>query len=124
MVARAKELQDEHRVKVAVDGRGPAAVLIPQLEQAGVDLQVLGTAEVLDSCAGIFDVVRERRLAHMAYPELDDAVAGAVKRPVGDRWAWGRRKSSSDISPLEAVTLALHASRVPAAGPVGVRWME
>ena len=106
MVSRAKELQTRHQVDVVVDKRGPAAVLIPHLEREGVRLRVVETVEVLDSCAGIFDLVREQQLQHESYPELDAAVASAVKRDVGDRWAWGRKASGSDISALEAATLA------------------
>lgn len=109
IVERAKRLQDTYDLDVVIDGGGPAAVLIEPLEQAGVRLRVLDTRQVLDACALIFDAVRERQFRHMSYPELDDAVAVAVKRTVGDRWAWGRRKSASDISPLEAVTLATWA---------------
>lgn len=100
------ELQAAHNVPVTVDGRGPGAMLIPSLERAGVRLQILTTTDVLDACAGMFDAVREARVGHCAYSELDLAVGGAVKRTVGDRWAWGRKQSSTDISPLEAATLA------------------
>lgn len=106
IVQRAKQLQDQYGPEVLIDGRGPAAMLIEPLQQAGVRLRVVDTREVLDACAGLFDLVRERKVRHQSYDELDAAVTAAVKRDVGDRWAWGRRKSSSDISPLEAVTLA------------------
>lgn len=107
---RAKELQHESGLDVVIDGRGPGAMLIPHLEKAGVQLHVMDTGEVLDACAAIFNKVRERHLLHQAYPELDAAVAAASKRTVGDRWAWGRRTSSGDISPLEAVTYAAWAA--------------
>ena len=42
--------------------------------------------------------------------ELDDAVSGAAWRTVGDRQVWGRRKSATDVSMLEAATLAAHAA--------------
>jgi hypothetical protein len=45
--------------------------------------------------------------------ELDSAVAGAVRRNVGDAWAWGRRTSDIDISPLVAVTLAAWVAGAP-----------
>lgn len=106
VVARVKELQALHRVDVVVDGRGPAAALIPAMREAGIRLRIIDTVEVLDACAHIFSLVRDGRARHGAYPELDAAVAAAVKRPVGDRWALGRRKSTSDISAFEAVTWA------------------
>lgn len=107
IVDRAKALQAAHRVPVVVDGRGPAAVLIPLLERAGVRLVPAKSGDVFDACAGILDLVREKRLRHGSYPELDAAVAGAVKHNVGDRWVWARK--FGDISPLEAATLAAWA---------------
>lgn len=113
VAVRVKELQEQHKVPAVVDGLGPAAALIPHLEAAGVELTVRNTREVLDACANMLDLVRERRLRHAEYPELESAVRGAVRRPVGDRWAWGRKLSTSDISTLEAGTLAVHAVNVP-----------
>jgi hypothetical protein len=65
---------------------------------------------VLDACGLASDDVKEGRWRHLGQQELNDAVTGAVKRAVGDRFAWGRRKSTCDISPLEAVTLAAYAA--------------
>lgn len=106
LVQRAKAEQDKHNVDVVIDGHGPAAELIPDFEKASVRLRVVNTSEVLDACAGIFGLVQDGLLAHESFPELDAAVKAAVQRSVGDRWAWGRRISTADISTLEAVTLA------------------
>jgi hypothetical protein len=106
LVPRVKQLQDEHGVDVVIDGNGPAAEKIPALEDAGVLLRVTSTSDVLDACAGIFDLVQDGLLVHGGFEELDRAVGSAVKRMVGDRWAWGRRQSEADISMLEAVTFA------------------
>jgi len=106
IVAEAKRIQGEHGCTVVVDERGPAADLITALEAAGVSLMKTGTSDYLDACATLFDSVTEGTLVHPQHPDLDAAVAIAVKRLVGDRWAWGRRQSSGDISMLEAVTLA------------------
>jgi hypothetical protein len=105
LVPRVQQLQREHGVDVVVDPKGPAAELIPILEAEAITVRQPSTPEVLDACAGIFDLVQDRLLHHERFPELDRAVAAAVKRPVGDRWAWGRRQEA-DISTLEAVTLA------------------
>jgi hypothetical protein len=107
-VGRLAELQDQHDVDVAIDGRGPAARLIPHLEDAGVRLHIYTTPEVLDAWDTFYSSVREGQLLHCDYPELNAAVNGATTRSVGDRTAWARRTASSDISPLEGGTLAVH----------------
>ncbi|MBQ3338391.1 MAG: hypothetical protein IJG82_02130 [Atopobiaceae bacterium] len=54
--------------------------------------------------AGGSDAVPVR---HVPQPRLDLAANIAVTRPMGDgSWAWDRRKSAEDISPLVAATMA------------------
>jgi len=108
LVSRAVELHEQHRAPVLIDGRGPGAVFIPELKAAlGDNCIVLATSDVLDACALLFQAVQSKQVSHADYPELNAAVAAAVKRDVGDRWAWGRRKSGGEISPLEAATVAV-----------------
>jgi Phage terminase-like protein, large subunit len=109
LVPEAKRLQDKYGCAVALDERGPIADLIPALQAAGVDLTILKTSDVLDATASLFDRVSERRLRHGGHEWLDQAVKSAKKRNVGDRWTWGRRQSSADISMLEAILCATHA---------------
>lgn len=106
IVPRAKQLQEQFDVDVVVDSKGPAAVLIRDLEDAGVRLRIADTNEVLDACAGLFDLVEQGRVRHEDYPELNAAIRAAITRSVGDRWAWGRKNSTADISALEAITLS------------------
>jgi hypothetical protein len=114
---KASELQRLHPVDVAVDGGGPAADLIPGLEAAGVTVRKLGTGQVLDACAGLYKRVQDATLRHASYEDLDAAAGAAVKRAVGDRWAWGRKASTADISVLEAATLAGWLADAGDAGP-------
>jgi hypothetical protein len=111
-VAKATaELQKQYGVgEVAIDAGGPAADLIPALEAENVTLRKFGTSDVLDACAGIYKRVQERMLRHATYPELEGAARAAVKRTVGDRWAWGRKQSDADISTLEAATFAVRVA--------------
>lgn len=106
VVDDVKALQDEHGVKVVIDEKGPAASLIPDLREAGIDLHVATLADVLDAFDGMYKGVRSRVVQHANYPELNAAASSAVPRSVGDRRAWGRKQSESDISTLESVTLA------------------
>jgi len=120
VAARVRALQDEHKVPVVVDPRGPAAMLIPDLEGATVTLRKATTPEVLDACAGLFDLVQAEKVRHDSHLALNAAVVAAVKRSVGDRWAWGRKVSTADISTLEGVTLAawLAGQRIPDYDPL------
>lgn len=110
LIDRALELQAKWGTLFVIDGKGPASDLIPALQSAGVKLFIASTADVTDAYATIFDLVQNAQVAHMSYPELDSAVAGATKRPIGDRFTWGRKTSAFDISPLESATLAVLGS--------------
>lgn len=104
IVPRLVEIKAE---RVVMEKRSAAASLAPALEQAGIEVTYLTTEEVGQACAALFSQVVERALIHLGQPELDRAVANAARRDIGDgAWAWSRRKSSIDISPLYAATLA------------------
>jgi hypothetical protein len=106
LIAETKRLQDKYRCRVGIDSRGPAADLIDPLTAAGVNLRLLSTGDVLDATAAFYDKVQTSVIAHMTHAELEDAVRGAQRRPVSDRWAIGRRSSSTDVSPLEGAIIA------------------
>jgi len=73
---------------------------------------VVTTRDVTRSCAAFVDDVDGRRLSHAGQAELDTAVAGARRRPVGDSgsWAWDRRDGTVFVAPLVAATLARHGA--------------
>ena len=104
------DLQAEHPDAVfVVDPRGPAANLIGDLREAGLQLVEVTTGDYADACANFLAAALDRRMRYPA-PEtsLTDAVADARTQPMGDRWKWSRKNSTSaDISPLVAATLAL-----------------
>ena len=54
------------------------------------------------------DMVADDELDHLGDEALRDAIRGAKARPIGDgAWAWARKNSSVNISPLVAATLGL-----------------
>lgn len=117
VVPRLVELRDRHdAVAFVCDERGPAASLLHELEEAGVKVVTVNGQEYAQACGLLFDLVEQERLRHLGTQELSAAVRGARKRPLGDAWAWSRKNSSVDISPLVAVTLAAWGSKT-AAGP-------
>lgn len=105
---RLKELTERWRhVAVVVDTAGPAASLLPDLKRAGVRrVELFSARDVAQGCGAFYDAVMEQRLAHPGQPALTSALLGAKKRPLGDAWAWNRKASDTDITPLVAVTFA------------------
>ena len=103
MVARVQELAKQHRAKVAVDVKGPAGSLIPELEAHGVALVKYGADEMAGATSRFYDAVADRECKVRFHPDLETAVAGARKRVSGERWYWSRTSPSVDISPLVAL---------------------
>jgi hypothetical protein len=66
----------------------------------------VGGRELGQACGSFYDDIIEGRAVVRRHPDLDAAVAGARKRSVGDAWAWARKDTSVDVSPLVAATLA------------------
>lgn len=90
-----------------IDAVGPAASLCDEIEALGVEVVRPNMREVVQACGQFFDaVLLSRTLRHGGDPALDAAVAGALKRDLGDGWAWDRKGPDVDISPLVACTLA------------------
>lgn len=111
MPGRLAEIVAKHRpVATVIDGAGPAGSLIDELERLGVEVTRPTMREVVQGCGRFFDAVMDSRtLRHGDDPDLNAAVAGAVRRDLGDGWAWARKATNVDISPLVSVTLAVWA---------------
>jgi hypothetical protein len=101
---------------VIIDTVSPAATLIVALESHGIAVIPVGTRGAVDAAGMFFDSVLQRRLAHLDDWRLNDAVAGATKRAVGQRWAFDRRNVDIDITPLVAGALALWGVETDQAG--------
>jgi hypothetical protein len=107
VIDEALRLQESHNpAAVVMDGGGPGADLVEALAEAGVKLTVMSLDDVKAACSLVFDTVEAGGHAHLNDPDLNAAVKGAKRRDIGDRFAIGRRKSASDVTPFEAVTFA------------------
>jgi phage terminase large subunit-like protein len=100
-----------HRVPIMLDPRAAAAGIIPDLLAAKVPVVEVSTTDLVKACAHLKQLVRDGQVRHRQQQPLDTAVAGAAVRTIGEGWAWTRRVSTVDISPLVAVTLAAWAAR-------------
>jgi hypothetical protein len=110
LVERILELVERHQpLGLVCDGAGPAASFVHELEQDDLvdEVTTANAKEYAQACGMIFDKVEQAGLRHLGTQELTAAIRGATKRTLGDAWAWSRRTSGVNISPLVACTLAL-----------------
>jgi hypothetical protein len=120
IVPRLVELVGKHEAaKVICDAVGPAAALIPELEKNEVAVETVTAQDYGRACGGFFDAVERRTVKHLGTPEIRSAIKGAATRPLGDAWAWSRKNSGVDITPLVAATLALWGAATAKAPPSG-----
>jgi hypothetical protein len=121
LVDRLVELYRGHEVaEVVCDGFGPAAAIANRVDEAGIKIRRMDSGDYGKACGLFVDQVGERTLRHLGQQELDSAVRGAKARPLVDRWAWSRTKSTVNISPLVAATLALWSASENDVGEVAI----
>lgn len=118
--SRVKDLMGNHpNVGVLVlDPKGPLGRMTGDFEDLGITVRLLSAQDVADACGWIYDaaVNEPRRFFHRGAPVFLSAVASAALRTLLGGFAW-RRQGSADISPLYAVTLAVHAAATWATKP-------
>jgi hypothetical protein len=93
-------------VGVVIDPGGPAAPLIPRLQEFGLTIHETSTRQLAQACGGFYDAIGNAALRHRGSESLTQSVQGAVKRTLSQSWAFDRRKAISDPSPLLAAVLA------------------
>lgn len=112
LIPRINELARKYRVPIAHDTVGAALVEAERLQRLRPrpKLQPLAYRDLAPGCASIMKDINAKTLRHFDQASLNEAAAKVVKRPLGENgWAWGRRASGGDITPLAAATFALRA---------------
>lgn len=94
------------RPTIGVDDAGPARDVADTVETAGTPLNRLSGRDYAAACAAFADAVNAGRVRHRGQPVLDAAVAALTTRPLGDAYAWSRRRAAGSISAAVAATVA------------------
>lgn len=101
---------------IVVDVAGPVAAIIEQranyrwyFKGTNIEVTPIKVAELGVGCAQVLDGIVSGWLHHIDQPQLNAAALSAGKRPLGDTgmWVWSRKMAESDITPIQAGTLAL-----------------
>ena len=111
---------------VVVDVAGPVKALLEErngrwfFKGTTVEATPVKVVELGVGCADVLDGITTGWLRHIGQPQFTAAALAAGKRDLGDTgmWVWSRKKAESDITPIQAGTLALIGAR---AGDFDVR---
>lgn len=123
LVERCGELDERHPgASWALDSGGPVGSLLPEINEAVRTVVALKGADLCKASAATYDSVADGTVKVRRHAGLDAAVAGAARRIVGDAWAWSRKTSTGDSSPLLAMTVGLWAQTTTRAAVPLVAW--
>lgn len=100
---------------VMVDVTGPIKAILDERNKRwffkGTDFEVtpVKTAELGPGCTNVLDGIVTGWLHHIGQPQFTAAALAAMKRDLADSgmWVWQRKLAESDITPIQAGTLAL-----------------
>lgn len=106
---------------VVVDVAGPIKALLEQRPSDGrwffkgtkLEVTPIRVSDLGASCSLVLNGIVTGWLHHIGQPQLSAAALSAGKRPLGDTgmWVWSRKSSTSDITPIQAGTLALSGAQ-------------
>lgn len=105
----AKRCERNEIRAVVIDGASQALSLVDDLQARKIRTTVTGLRDLATACGGLFDAVSEGTVRHIDQPLLNASNGAAGKRSVfsGEAWVWTGKHSALDITPTQAVTLAL-----------------
>lgn len=98
------------RTVVVIDSESPAASLVVDLENAGVNVHVTTASQMAAACGAVENRLKAGTLTHGGQMSITDAVVKNGKRRSirgAGGWGWDRRNPSSQIQQAVAMTLAL-----------------
>lgn len=105
---RCVEVFAAKRIPLRVHAQGAEASFIRELEEAGVDVVQVPTAEVARATGDFIDAVNNRTLRHLGQRTLDMSLQRAALRTTETGASiWAEKSSEADITTLKAVTVAL-----------------
>lgn len=108
---------------VVADVAGPIKALLEERngrwwlkgtsEGVRIEITPVKVAELGTACSLVLSGIVTGWLWHIGQPQLSAAALAAGKRALGDTglWVWNRRGAESDITPIQAGTLALHGAQ-------------
>lgn len=104
---------------VVLDAKGLAKVIVPKLQAAGIEPELLNTPQVAGACGGFLDDVDDAVISHSGQPLLDTAARGLTLRdlPQGDFVFEATTESAPIVAAMLAREGVLRFASKPTAAP-------
>lgn len=106
---------------VVVDATGPVKALLTQRDARSswlftgtkVRAKPIKSADLGATCSSLLSGLVTHEVRHIDQPQMSTAALSATKRSLADTgmWVWHRKSAKSDITPIQAATLALHGAQ-------------
>ena len=104
---------------IVADVAGPIAAMLEKrgdrwfFKSTSLQVTPVRVAELGAGCANVLDGIVTGWLHHIGQPQFTAAALAAGKRALGDTgmWVWSRKTAETDITPIQAATLALIGAR-------------
>lgn len=117
--SRLPELVERHNpLSVCMDGKSPTRSMLTPMASQGITVDLPNGLEVAGACARFFDATGQvggetetaTRVRHLGQRSLDAAIAVASKltSPSNGTFVYARTGGTGNLTPLYAVTLAMH----------------
>lgn len=99
---------------VVLDVGSSSRVFIEDFNALKIRYTAPRVADIGAACLDLLGGLMSGKIVHTGQPQMDLARHGARKRTLGETgmWAWSRKNSTTDISPIVAATLALWGTSV------------
>lgn len=98
---------------LVADAGSPTKTIFPDFARLRLQPTPPRVADVGIACTRLLDGVVTGSVRHTRQGQMDAAVAAAGRRALGDTgmWVWSRKSAASDITPVQAATLALFGAQ-------------
>ena len=103
--------------KVVIQGGGAPGSFIAPLQQEGIDLLIIGQADIGRATGEFHDAVRDKVIVHLGDPVLLGALRNSTRYSIGSKegeaespaWGFARKdKNGADITPIIACCYAFY----------------
>ena len=92
---------------IVVDAKTPTAGVLQSLTDAGIPYTEITTPDLVAACGQLEHAALNGELVHLGASSLSDAIRAAATRNVNEAWVLSANKSDGDVTPAQAVVLAM-----------------